>query len=386
MLSGESRAKLPEFPPGARQFFRGGKTLMFGKTRAAAALAVLALATALWAPSRASAFEKGDYFTTFMGDTADGAKIELAAFREQSAIVVEFWASWSPSAMAQHEYLRDAYADKLKSWASTGKFQPEILWVSVSLDRNPADARPHMAATQSSLINVCDGQGFESSWARAFDVKFVPALYIISKEGVIGLASNSAITSLTEAQDVLNLALNKYKVAPGKVPAAMSSLTGNRPATAQISELAPNFSVKAINQNNKTLTLEDFQGKVLLIVVFASWHGGSVEYLDAVYHKLYQPYKGHGFQLLAISIEKEGSRIQSDLIKPNPGKGYLTEFPIGLAPPEDIESMTHVAYPKGQNMPRCYLIGKNSITRDMGDELKIERIKQVLVEDLNVPF
>ena len=321
--------------------------------------------------------EQGEAFTTFLAETINGDLLELAAVRGERAIIVDFWATWCPPSLKQRKQLA----------ASLDQGHEDYLWISVSLDRDLEAARNYIAANPTSAINVCDGESFDGAWSQRFGVVFAPTIYLIGKEGYVRVVSNEVHSSKGDVESLLASGVGPYTIRKGDetivvTDSAFSNVV--RPQTATIGEPAPAFRLKPIN--GVRVNLDQYQGNVLLVVVFAHWDGASEKFLLEVTNELYARYRPYGFELLGLSISDETEKLKKWLRDVE----FKEEFPVAIQRQDDATSVTFPGnqFPmptSGKALPRSFLIGKNSVVRDMG-ELSIDRIKQVLVEELNVPF
>ena len=112
----------------------------------------------------------------FSALTLDGEEVRLEdVLKENEYTLVEFWASWCGPCIAEIPYLKDAYA----KYRDKGF---EIL--SVNLDENP-DAWETASVDQYDIpwLNVCDGEAFDSTIAKLYRVRGIPANYLITSDG-----------------------------------------------------------------------------------------------------------------------------------------------------------------------------------------------------------
>ena len=112
----------------------------------------------------------------FSALTLDGEEVRLEdVLKENEYTLVEFWASWCGPCIAEIPYLKDAYA----KYRDKGF---EIL--SVNLDEDPA-AWETASVEEYDIpwVNVCDGEAFDSTIAKLYRVKAIPANYLITSDG-----------------------------------------------------------------------------------------------------------------------------------------------------------------------------------------------------------
>ena len=112
----------------------------------------------------------------FSALTLDGEEVRLEdVLKENEYTLVEFWASWCGPCIAEIPYLKSAYA----------KFRDkgfEILSVNLDEDR-AAWETASVEKYDIPWLNVCDGEAFDSTIAKLYRVKGIPANYLITSDG-----------------------------------------------------------------------------------------------------------------------------------------------------------------------------------------------------------
>lgn len=106
----------------------------------------------------------------------DGGEVRLEdVLKENQYTLVEFWASWCGPCIAEIPYLKSAY----EKYRDKGF---EIL--SVNLDEDPAAwETASVEKYDIPWVNVCDGEAFDSTIAKLYRVKAIPANYLITSDG-----------------------------------------------------------------------------------------------------------------------------------------------------------------------------------------------------------
>lgn len=329
-----------------------------------AVMGTLSLAFIWGGVRQAPALSQGEIMGTFLAETLDGPKVELAAFRNYRLLIIDFWATWSPPSIAQHHQIREGLRDL-----------SGVVWISVSLDRDVAAARAFFDRNPGPSIRVCDGLGFDSPWAGVFDVVSAPTTYIIDLDGIVR-------TRLTDigGQEGVRQRIIEARRPPREVEAMNEAAAGRivRPDVVEVNKLAPEFRLRDIRAGGRPLRLQDYDGKVLLIVLFASWNAESTSYLMEV-ASVFERTRQFGFELIAVSIENDDRPVRLWL----DSSAVNIRFPVAVQRPDDPESITFRKYPFDRNLPWSFLIGRNGLVRDLG-KIGIPRLRQVLVEDLNI--
>lgn len=112
----------------------------------------------------------------FSALTLDGEEVRLEdVLKDNEYTLVEFWASWCGPCIAEIPYLKDAYA----------KFRDkgfEILSVNLDEDRGAWETAS-VEKYDIPWLNVCDGEAFDSTIAKLYRVKGIPANYLITSDG-----------------------------------------------------------------------------------------------------------------------------------------------------------------------------------------------------------
>lgn len=75
---------------------------------------------------------------------------------------------------------------------------------------------------------------------------------------------------------------------------------------------APDFSFPDLSGN--TVRLSDYRGQMLLVNIWATWCKPCVEEMPAI-EKLYQEFKDDEFNVLAVSIDRQGKKVVNPFMK-----------------------------------------------------------------------
>lgn len=77
---------------------------------------------------------------------------------------------------------------------------------------------------------------------------------------------------------------------------------------------APSFTLPDLE--GKEVSLTDYRGQVVLLNIWATWCPPCKEEMPSM-EKLYQQLNGKGFQILAVSIDKEDTKVVKDFVQKN---------------------------------------------------------------------
>ncbi len=111
---------------------------------------------------------------------------------------------------------------------------------------------------------------------------------------------------------------------------------------------APPFELQDLN--GKTVKLADYAGKVLFINIWATWCVPCREEMPSM-EALYKQIKGPGFEMLAISVDKEGASA----VKPFMEELGLT-FPALLDPKSEVADLY-----KTTGVPETFIVNEDGI-------------------------
>lgn len=113
----------------------------------------------------------------------------------------------------------------------------------------------------------------------------------------------------------------------------------------RLMHLAPNFSLPDLN--GQKIELKDYRGKVVFLNFWATWCLTCEEEMPSM-EKLYQKYKGNSFEMLTISIDKEGKQA----VAPYTKKFSLT-FSALLDPKSKVANLYRTT-----GVPETFIINK----------------------------
>jgi cytochrome c biogenesis protein CcmG/thiol:disulfide interchange protein DsbE len=119
---------------------------------------------------------------------------------------------------------------------------------------------------------------------------------------------------------------------------------------------APAFHVAALD--GQPITLDAYQGKVLLVNVWATWCAPCLEEMPSM-QRLYQDMAGKDFEILAVSVDNpvDGAVPRQSLEKFATDLGLT--FPILHSPPGSPDDIQRLYQTTG--VPESFLIGKDGV-------------------------
>jgi peroxiredoxin len=107
--------------------------------------------------------------------TVDGEEVALSSLKGK-VVLLSFWASWDKGSVADNQELKKIYGDFHKKGFEV---------YQVSLDRSKVLWENAIVSNELPWINVSDLQYTDSYPARIYNIKQLPANYLISREGEI---------------------------------------------------------------------------------------------------------------------------------------------------------------------------------------------------------
>lgn len=117
----------------------------------------------------------GTEFPTFKETATDGTTVDLAAYRGK-IVLVDFWATWCgpcvdelPNVMAAYEKYHD------KGFEVIG----------ISLDKDGDKLAAFTKEKKMAWPQVFDGKGWQSKLAQAYNIRGIPATFLLDREGKI---------------------------------------------------------------------------------------------------------------------------------------------------------------------------------------------------------
>ena len=109
---------------------------------------------------------------------------------------------------------------------------------------------------------------------------------------------------------------------------------------------APEFTLP--NLNNEMVSLSDFEGKVVLLNIWATWCPPCVEEMPSM-QKLYQTLKGEGLEIVAVSIDTDGAKAVAPFMEK-----HKLSFPALI----DTQGLMQRLY-RPTGVPESHIIDRN---------------------------
>jgi peroxiredoxin len=116
----------------------------------------------------------------------------------------------------------------------------------------------------------------------------------------------------------------------------------------KVGAAAPNFWLSTLRGD--TVKLSDYRGTVVFLNIWATWCPPCRQEMPSM-ESLYQRLKGREFEMLAVSIDREGEKV----IRPFVAKYGLT-FPVLLDPDRKTYRLYGLT-----GIPETFLIDKNGV-------------------------
>jgi peroxiredoxin len=136
---------------------------------------------------------------------------------------------------------------------------------------------------------------------------------------------------------------------------------------------APDFVLKSVSGSN--LRLSEFRGQVVLLTFWASWCGDCRAQMRGL-SELYERYEGAGFELLAVSLDREAGQASDAM------ESLSIRFPVLHDPAGEVGEQYQV-----DSMPYVAVIDRDGIVRSQfqgyrrGEEaLYLEEVRALLNE------
>lgn len=126
------------------------------------------------------------------------------------------------------------------------------------------------------------------------------------------------------------------------------STKSDTPQLVAAGQPAPGFELPLLN--GEVVRLGDYKGKIIFLNIWATWCGPCQEEMPSM-ERLYQQLKSEAFEILAVSIDAQGTPAVAPFVKE-----YKLNFPVLI----DRENNIGRLY-KTTGVPETFIIDKNGI-------------------------
>lgn len=155
--------------------------------------------------------------TPFEASSTTGAKINFPADYKGKMVMLDFWATWCGPCIAEVPNLTKVYAD-LKSKGF------EVLGISLDSERTQEKLASFTKDKGMTWTQICDGKGWDAELAKLYDVRGIPACFLV--DGTTGklLAKGAELRGASlrpTIEKALGLPISGTPVVKSATPAAV---------------------------------------------------------------------------------------------------------------------------------------------------------------------
>ncbi|MGI9628353.1 MAG: TlpA family protein disulfide reductase [Longimicrobiales bacterium] len=150
-----------------------------------------------------------------------------------------------------------------------------------------------------------------------------------------------------------------YWIALGVVVAVVTMAWFNRDRIRPVAAGFPAPSFQVVNLDNEPVELEDYEGQVILLNIWATWCAPCRAEMPSM-ERLYEEFGDQDFEILAINIDARPGEFDG---AGRPGRDPVAfadslalTFPILLNPPGDIQRTYQTT-----GVPESFLIGRDGV-------------------------
>ena len=113
---------------------------------------------------------------------------------------------------------------------------------------------------------------------------------------------------------------------------------------------ASDFNLPAVG-NDQTISLADYEGKVLLLDFWATWCPPCKREIPH-FNELYETYKGEGLEVLGVSLDQGGASVVSKYMESS-APSLVPSYPVAMA-----DASVQTSYGPIESIPTTFIIDR----------------------------
>jgi len=273
--------------------------------------------------------EEVPYAPDFTLQTINGETISLSDFRDKPVMLV-FWTINCAACQSQIPHTQAFYNE----WSGD-----TIAVLTINVGDSISAVQNYVTNLRIIYPVLLDSTG---RVAQAYGIPGVPVTFLIDAQGILKAYKIGAFQSREEIESALKSVFPSLTLTP-------KTETG-----AEIGNLAPDFTLQAINGRNTTLS--EFRGKTVLLNFWVSSCSACVDEMP-YFQTIFDEHANEELVILSINCGESSQTVQGTI------DGLGLTFPILLDP----DGSACTAYKRGA--PTTFLIDVNGIITTIRDEV-----------------